>query len=45
MFKSTCNAWEHGPVYKDVYYKYKMNGNNPIESTNSISIDLDTKNL
>lgn len=45
MFKSTCNAWEHGPVYKDVYYKYKMNGNNPIESTNSISIDLDTKKL
>lgn len=45
MFKSTCTVWEHGLVYKNVYYKYKMNGNNPIESTNSISIDLDTKEL
>ncbi|MCR5461609.1 MAG: DUF4065 domain-containing protein [bacterium] len=45
MFKSTCNAWEHGPVYEDVYYKYKVNGNNPIETTNRISIDPNIKKL
>ena len=45
MFKSACTVWEHGLVYENIYYKYNMNGNNPIESTNSISIDLDTKEL
>lgn len=43
MFKTTCNAWEHGPVYEDIYYKYKINGNNPIEINNECSIAKNNK--
>lgn len=31
LFENDCEAWIHGPVYKDVYYKYKSHGFNPIE--------------
>lgn len=31
IFSDPCQAWVHGPVYPDVYYKYKMYGYNPIE--------------
>lgn len=31
MFEENCEAWVHGPVYRDVYYKYKDHGFNPIE--------------
>jgi len=29
-FKENCQAWQHGPVYKDIYFKYKEYGYNPI---------------
>lgn len=32
MFEDDCQAWAHGPVYPDVYYKYREYGYNPIDS-------------
>lgn len=31
LFANDCEAWVHGPVYKNVYDKYKNRGYNPIE--------------
>ena len=31
LFHNNCEAWIHGPVYRNVYYKYKDYGYNPIE--------------
>ena len=31
MFNEDCEAWVHGPVYRDIYFKYKDHGYNPIE--------------
>lgn len=31
LFHNNCEAWAHGPVYRNVYYKYKGYGYNPIE--------------
>ncbi|KJS16154.1 MAG: zinc finger/helix-turn-helix protein [Peptococcaceae bacterium BRH_c4b] len=34
LFKDDCEAWVHGPVYRNIYYKYKDHGYNPIEESN-----------
>lgn len=31
LFAEDCEAWVHGPVYKDIYFKYRDFGYNPIE--------------
>jgi len=31
LFEEDCEAWVHGPVYRDIYFKYKNHGYNPIE--------------
>lgn len=31
LFDDDCEAWVHGPVYKDIYFKYRNFGYNPIE--------------
>ncbi len=31
LFDDDCEAWVHGPVYRDVYFKYRDHGYNPIE--------------
>lgn len=31
LFTDDCQAWAHGPVYPDIYYKYKEFGYNPID--------------
>jgi len=31
FFAEDCEAWVHGPVYKDIYFKYRDYGYNPIE--------------
>ena len=31
LFDNDCEAWVHGPVYRNVYDKYKNRGYNPIE--------------
>ena len=31
LFADDCEAWVHGPVYRNVYFKYKDYGYNPIE--------------
>ena len=32
LFADNCQAWAHGPVYPDVYYKYRLYGYNPIDA-------------
>jgi len=34
IFEEDCEAWIHGPVYKEIYHKYKNFGYNPIENNN-----------
>lgn len=31
IFEEDCEAWVHGPVYRDIYFKYKDHGYNPID--------------
>lgn len=31
LFNDDCEAWVHGPVYRNIYNKYKNYGYNPIE--------------
>jgi len=31
LFLDECQAWSYGPVFPDIYYKYKEYGYNPIE--------------
>lgn len=31
LFKNDCQAWAHGPVYSEIYHKYKNFGYNPID--------------
>ena len=31
MFNEDCEAWVHGPVYREIYFKYKDHGYNPID--------------
>ncbi len=33
LFKEDCKAWVHGPVYTDIYYKYKDYKYNPIDGS------------
>lgn len=33
LFSDDCEAWVHGPVYRNVYFKYKNHGFNPIEES------------
>lgn len=39
LFENECQAWVLGPVYPDVYYKYKGFGYNPIENSINIADD------
>lgn len=49
LFKEDCEAWVHGPVYCNIYYKYKMFSANNIEQFIDYNIDEildeDKKNL
>ena len=49
MFEEDCEAWAHGPVYRDVYHKYREYGYNPIEeghlSYENINLTDDEKEL
>lgn len=40
LFEDDCQAWVHGPVYPEIYYKYKYYRFEPIEYTIEIK-DLD----
>ncbi|MCD4714062.1 MAG: DUF4065 domain-containing protein [Clostridiales bacterium] len=33
MFDEDCEAWVHGPVYREIYSKYRNRGYNPIEDS------------
>lgn len=49
MFNEDCEAWVHGPVYRDIYYKYKDYHFNPIDTTHfpvdSDKLTLDEKKV
>ena len=49
MFQEDCEAWAHGPVYREIYEKYKEYGYNPIVedhlSYGDISLTEDEKEL
>lgn len=49
MFEEDCEAWAHGPVYRNIYFKYRAYGYNPIEekklSFEDISLTEDEKEL
>ncbi|MFW6030226.1 MAG: type II TA system antitoxin MqsA family protein, partial [Halanaerobiales bacterium] len=36
LFSEDCEAWVHGPVYREIYYKYKGYGYDLIEDNNII---------
>ena len=49
LFEEDCEAWVHGPVYRNVYEKYRNHGYNPIEekelSFENINLSEDEKEL
>jgi putative zinc finger/helix-turn-helix YgiT family protein len=49
IFEEDCEAWMHGPVYRNIYEKYKCYGFNPIEekdlSFENINLSEDEKEL
>ena len=42
-FISKCSAWDHGPVFGSIYYKYKSFGRSIIEETETEKINLDSE--
>jgi putative zinc finger/helix-turn-helix YgiT family protein len=40
LFEDECEAWVHGPVYKDIYFKYRDFGYNPIEDEKLVFEDI-----
>ncbi len=44
LFKDRCQAWAHGPVFPEVYYKYRKYGYDPIEKPLQ-TFDEDQKKL
>ena len=45
FFPDDCQAWAHGPVFPDIYYKYKEYGSDPIgKPTDDLSEDFDKLN-
>jgi len=40
LFSEDCEAWVHGPVYRDIYYKYKGYGYDLIEDNDIMYKDI-----
>lgn len=38
LFENNCEAWIHGPVYKEIYHKYKDFGYNSLDNITSYDI-------
>lgn len=49
LFEEDCEAWAHGPVYRNVYNKFRNSGYNPIEekelSSEILNLTEDEKEL
>lgn len=43
MFNEDCEAWAHGPVYREIYYMYKDYKFNPIVSDSDFDESLLSK--
>lgn len=41
LFADNCEAWVHGPVYRDIYFAYKDRGCNPIEENFSLFSNIE----
>jgi len=40
LFSEDCQAWVHGPVYKDIYFQYRDYHFDPIEKTVAFDTDV-----
>lgn len=40
LFNEDCEAWVHGPVYRELYFKYKEYGYDPIEDDHLLFTDI-----
>ena len=40
LFSEDCQAWVHGPVYRDVYFRYKDYHFDPIEKANDFDASI-----
>lgn len=40
LFPEDCQAWVHGPVYKDIYFRYKDYRFDPIEKTDTFDTSV-----
>lgn len=49
LFADDCEAWVHGPVYRETYYKYKEYGHNVIDTVkieeDNFSLSADEREL
>ena len=45
MFTSPCSAWDHGPVYRNIYYKYKANDGELIDQVNKPNVNVKNREL
>ncbi len=41
LFNVNCEAWLHGPVYPEIYHKYKKYGYDPIEDKENLFCEKD----
>ncbi len=44
LFEEDCQAWAHGPVYREVYFQYRDYKFNPIEKTESFDAGIFSSN-
>lgn len=40
LFSEDCQAWVHGPVYRDIYYRYRDYRFDPIEKTDGFDVSV-----
>lgn len=45
LFNSKCSAWDHGPVFSNIYYKYKSNENELTPVDSDTTFDSNTNDL
>lgn len=40
LFSEDCQAWAHGPVYRDIYFRYRNYRFDPIEKTDDFDVSV-----
>lgn len=44
LFSEDCQAWTHGPVYRDIYFRYRDHRFDPIEQTTTFDTSVFSAN-